>query len=76
MNPHATTTEACTLKILCSATKEATLMRSPHTKNSPCSLQLEKVHAATHADPTEPKINKIINKIIKISIIKIKLIII
>ena len=49
-----------------------------HTlENSPCSLQLEKVHATTHADPTEPKINKIVNKIIKISIIiKIKWIII
>ena len=45
LHPHATTTEAYTPSSPCSATREATSMRSlgTATKSSPHSLQLEKV---------------------------------
>ena len=48
----------CT-KIPCSATREATAMRSPHTttKSSPHLPQLEKAHGSNE-HPTQPKINK------------------
>ena len=47
LSPSATTTEICAPKSPCSATREATAMRSPRTttKSSPCSPQLEKAHA-------------------------------
>ena len=50
---------------LCSTTREATTMRSPHpaTKSSPCSPQLEKARAQQQRSNTaKNKINKFIKK--------------
>ena len=47
---------------LCSATREAAIVRGPHTtmKSGPHLPQLEKA-LARNEDPTQPKINKLIN---------------
>ena len=47
---------------LCSATREAAIVRGPHTtmKSGPRLPQLEKA-LARNEDPTQPKINKLIN---------------
>ena len=52
-SPRATTTKALALYSLCSATREATTMRSPYTttKSRPCSPQLEKVCAQQQRPP-------------------------
>ena len=57
LSPHAPTTEAWAAQSLCSATREATAMRSLHTsmKSRPCSLQPEKARARQQG-PGQPKI--------------------
>ena len=47
---------------LCSATREAAIVRGPHTtmKSGPHLPQLEKA-LARNEDPTQPKLNKLIN---------------
>ena len=49
---------------LCSARREAAIVRGPRTamKSGLCSPQLEKKPSHRNEDPTQPKINKLINK--------------
>ena len=49
---------------LCSATKEVTIVRGPHTamKSGPCLPQLEKARAQGRPNETKNKINKFIFK--------------
>ena len=58
--PGSTATEACAPSSQCSATGEATPMRSPRTttESSPCSPQLGKKNPWSNEDPAQPKINK------------------
>ena len=56
LSPCASTTEACVCYRLCSATREATTMRSPHTttREQFCSPHLEKT-PRSNKDPVQPK---------------------
>ena len=59
LSPCATTAAVCATESLCSATREATTMRSPctTTKSSPCSLPLKK-SPHSNEDPAKQKKKK------------------